>query len=620
MAGSNRLELEKVLTHYSQSPTDSLQLKAAEFLIINMKYHYTMENKSLSSYYQEIIKINNDSTKAQCCRNMFDSLGLKYYLEDKDLKIKYDIQTVKADYLIKNIDYAINHWYTNPWAQHLSFADFCEYVLPYRIGNENIENWREKIAQKNLKKIDWINTIDEIRNSCYWAARFLSDTLNAPGFNLYTYATPAPIDQPASILHNIKLGTCDMYAQAAVYNLRACGIPVCIDFTPQWPNRSLGHTWNVLFDEKGKEIPFMGGEISPGIANRPGEPMAKVYRKTFSYQHESLFHIKKEEKIPALFDNPYIKDVTNNYYTTVDVELELFDKTKNRFAYLAVFDDANWVPIQWAEVKNGNRVTFNAMGKNCMYLPVFYENEMAIPAAQPFIVDIKGNIRTISENINQKQQLVLKRKYPIRRTIYIHSKLILSGRVEASNSPNFKDSVVAGIIKRDPRFDWDTISCVTSKKYRFWRFKAEAFKWCNIAELQFITTNKNITDTTLLIHNMIKNDTNLPINLFDNNKLTYVQLKGKDKEWVGLDFGKPVKVDYFKFMPRNDDNAIVAGDRYELVMWDKTGWKSLIKCVATSDKLIFKNVPTGGLYLLHNLTKGKEERIFTYQNGQQVWW
>jgi hypothetical protein len=26
------------------------------------------------------------------------------------------------------------------------------------------------------------------------------------------------------------------------------------------------------------------------------------------------------------------------------------------------------------------------------------------------------------------------------------------------------------------------------------------------------------------------------------------------------------------------------------------------------------------LYLLQNLTKGKEERIFTYENGKQVWW
>ena len=36
--------------------------------------------------------------------------------------------------------------------------------------------------------------------------------------------------------------------------------------------------------------------------------------------------------------------------------------------------------------------------------------------------------------------------------------------------------------------------------------------------------------------------------------------------------------------------------------------------------LYVDNVPTNALLLLRNHTKGKEERIFTYENGEQVWW
>jgi hypothetical protein len=32
------------------------------------------------------------------------------------------------------------------------------------------------------------------------------------------------------------------------------------------------------------------------------------------------------------------------------------------------------------------------------------------------------------------------------------------------------------------------------------------------------------------------------------------------------------------------------------------------------------NMPTNALFWLRDLTKGKEERPFTYENGQQVWW
>src|SRR5690554_708660 len=55
MAGDNRIELEKVLEHYSQDPTDSLKLKAAQFLIANMPGHYSYKDSvSINGYYNEI--------------------------------------------------------------------------------------------------------------------------------------------------------------------------------------------------------------------------------------------------------------------------------------------------------------------------------------------------------------------------------------------------------------------------------------------------------------------------------------------------------------------------------------------------------------------------------------
>ena len=53
-----------------------------------------------------------------------------------------DIETITADFLIKNIDLAFTAW-EKPWAKHVGFDDFCEFILPYRINNEPISNWRE---------------------------------------------------------------------------------------------------------------------------------------------------------------------------------------------------------------------------------------------------------------------------------------------------------------------------------------------------------------------------------------------------------------------------------------------------------------------------------------------
>ena len=75
------------------------------------------------------------------------------------------------------------------------------------------------------------------------------------------------------------------------------------------------------------------------------------------------------------------------------------------------------------------------------------------------------------------------------------------------------------------------------------------------------------------------------------------------------------------FLPRSDDNFIREGELYELCFWDGR-WVSLGTRTGSrqTQELIYDNIPSNALLLLHNLTKGKEERIFTYENSRQVWW
>jgi hypothetical protein len=87
-----------------------------------------------------------------------------------------------------------------------------------------------------------------------------------------------------------------------------------------------------------------------------------------------------------------------------------------------------------------------------------------------------------------------------------------------------------------------------------------------------------------------------------------------------LDFGKPVRIGKIDYLPRNDGNCIEPGDEYELFYWNNRQWQSLGRKQAERIRLDYDNCPSNALFLLHNHTKGKEERIFTYENGEQVWW
>lgn len=55
--------------------------------------------------------------------------------------------------------------------------------------------------------------------------------------------------------------------------------------------------------------------------------------------------------------------------------------------------------------------------------------------------------------------------------------------------------------------------------------------------------------------------------------------------------------------------------------WSEAGeWKSAGKVIADKEQVTYNDIPSQTLYLLPNHSRGNEERIFTYENGTQIWW
>ncbi|GHV61942.1 hypothetical protein FACS1894195_3240 [Bacteroidia bacterium] len=66
-------------------------------------------------------------------------------------------------------------------------------------------------------------------------------------------------------------------------------------------------------------------------------------------------------------------------------------------------------------------------------------------------------------------------------------------------------------------------------------------------------------------------------------------------------------------------NGIYGHCNYELLYWNNE-WVSLGQKKSNEDFLTYDNVPANALLLLRNHTEGKEERIFTYEAGEQVFY
>ena len=108
----------------------------------------------------------------------------------------------------------------------------------------------------------------------------------------------------------------------------------------------------------------------------------------------------------------------------------------------------------------------------------------------------------------------------------------------------------------------------------------------------------------------------------DGDPDSYFCKDARSVGYVGIDIGPSHKANLsrIRFCPRSDTNFILQGDEYELRYWQDGNWHTFGTQMATSDSLVFTNVPSGTLYWLRDLTKGKEERPFTYEKGKQVWW
>ena len=172
LAGDNKPELQKVLKHYSQNPEDSLKLQAALFLIENMPEHFSYSGQFLQDFKQ----IVDTTIQDYLLKKVILMQPARYSRSRQQLQIEADIKHVQADYLIYNIDKAFEQWTTRPWLEGISFKDFLEYLLPYRIGNETLDYWRDSLAPEQEKYIrEAIQYFDDRKFSVYNISKQVSD-------------------------------------------------------------------------------------------------------------------------------------------------------------------------------------------------------------------------------------------------------------------------------------------------------------------------------------------------------------------------------------------------------------------------------------------------------------
>ena len=603
---------------------DSLKYQAALFLIDNLAYYRGVAGNSMKSTYKAYEVFSTGKyTYQQALDSAYKVCGK---LNAQQILWEEDIDMNPA-YLVSNIEWAFKVWKEQPWGKNVSFSQFCEYILPYRVGNEELIPWREKLYYEYMPIIEKYLDDPNIEKPTFAAHVILDSLLKVPFY--FTGEMSSDIRIGPRIVE-WRGGSCLDLCDMLVYIYRALGIPCGIEELPLRGNNNAPHYWNFIEDDKGQTWYFSMFYWWHRLleAEKYGDKYGKVFRHRFSLNRNMVDSMQTVDfKIYPSFRFPFFEDVTKLYATnkahtlSINYEYLVDDVKEGDLIYLCMSNRTWWKPVDW-NLYNGEDVIFkNCHGGTIFCLAVYdFHFDMLKMISDPFSVDEDNGKICFYTPDDQTEDVVLYSKFGMIGEFFIER--MVNGVFEGSNSLLFDKKDTLFQIKRIPNRLCTTIWVNTHKKYRYVRYKGADGSFCNISEVGFY---ERFNDSIPLSGTIIgakdgREGSHSYFKAIDGSTESSYDHPHADGGWVGLDLKQQKHIEKIVYTPRNRDNFIRNRDVYELFFCDKGVWKSLGLQNAKSDSLLYKNVPKHALLLLRNHSRGVAERLFEYKDGVQIFW
>lgn len=571
---NNRAELEKVLNYYSTNVDDSLKLKAAKFLISNMVGYYSITGELMDQLVKDIDTTLNELSISD--KIIYYNIAARIAIDNYNYEIKYDVEHITSEFLINNIDRSFVVWDNN--TNNISFKEFCEFILPYRLSNEPLVDWKDYSTSyfilESIKNMQGVKPSRALIRSIKEVGK-----LDVKQFN-------------NQLLKNYEPDCIDK-AYYEAYYIRNFGYPAPIDYVPHYAYKNNRHFW--------VDYEYLHNR---GVKNE----YAKVYRKSYSLQ---LTPTDRDNFMPFYIDYAHNIDITEQYTDVSKIEYYFSNlPIDHKYVYLSVFNNQNWQEVAWAKT-NGKTGIFHKMGRDIIYMPTYYVGPKQICGQFPIYLDSNGSIKELKPNKTNTQNLILERKYNYNYIGDIDGIRIKGSHFVATNDSSFNSFDTLATVTSYKYMNYDSVIINTNKRYKYYLLNTNN-KRIKISSIRFYDEKRKLINGKSF---QIDKDNKITYNhsaAFDNNTLTSTYISNL----AGIELENSSRIRKIEFMSSTDDNSITIGDTYELLYFDNGKWLSLGKQIAIEQSLYYEDAPTNALFWLRNLTKGREERPFTVENGK----
>lgn len=654
-AGGNRKSLIEMLRHYKKGK-DKERYEAACFLVSNMGWHslggrvvsYDSRVDSLrdraDSIYYRLIK--GTTAEAQEQTPLHKTLGdssaavaarvqaMSFAEPEIEVFEKSDIQILDGHFIASQIESAFRLRREKERIRNLSFADFCEYVLPYR----SIGNYPLVVESKTLSAFfgKYLHP-DDTAGPEEIGARY-----NRVLWWLRRWHGKYPFDTTIGFPDLFYTGFHDCIDIANYCSLifRSCGIPAAVDYNTAYKIWDTRHYMVSLPDGNGKWMSYNPESGLPTHDTKGLYPSLNIFRLHFGKQEGNPYSLRAVgEPVPEELSDPCIEDVSRNYLSVTELDIPVTQPlpATHRLVYLASFQPGTGLTaVTWGTVdRKKGMIHFRNVVTNHLYFPVTCGQDGKLkPYGAPFCIREDKKHGWQAKPVAHEEELTVpvrvERKYPRKPHLKRLAEQTVGTMVLGADDLSFADADTLGMITAPPDPYWTDLILSVRRPYRFYRIRApKTDPHLHLAEIQFLTSRKygyTNVDMPAMRHGQTSTDS-VWVRLMDEPmekcrwKAEYdgnVQTAPEAYPDVTLKLPEPQMAECLRFVVKNAGNGIEKGHEYLLSEWGENGWEQIWIKTAEADVLDAGSLKVGTLYWLSDLTKGREELPFTVDRNGDI--
>jgi transglutaminase-like putative cysteine protease len=208
-----------------------------------------------------------------------------------------DLADYKPDFFLKNVRLNLQAREEMPWGKIIPEEEFLHFVLPLRVNNENMDDFREVMYPEIKARIKGLGMKEAALEINHWCREKV------------TYrGTDSRTSAPLSTVKK-SFGRCGEESTFAVTALRTVGIPARQVYTPRWAHSDDNHAWvEVWIDGKWDYLGACEPEadLNKGWFSEPARRAMLVHTRAFGHYFGSEDVVTAADRFSEL-------NLTSNY-------------------------------------------------------------------------------------------------------------------------------------------------------------------------------------------------------------------------------------------------------------------------------------------------------------------